>query len=150
MSVIEAKFLQPLLRDIRQHGADAAGVLALIQYMTALDGEHNGRRLIDGEMWWVATYAEIAEVIGVSSKTVGRLVCLVELKGALLSERPDAFKGDQTKAFRVPLHQQKDKLSLGSPAGGHFVPTPQDKMSRPPRTKCRHPPRTKCPSLFLL
>ena len=139
VSVIPFDFLKVLPDDIRQHGADGACVLALIRYATSFDGERNGRRLIDGEMWWVVTYAEIAEVIGVSPATVKRIVLRLEASGDLLSDQPDMVKGDKTKAFRVPLTSKRSNCTVSdqqevkmTPPRGQNDQTPEVKMT-PPR-----------------
>ena|GEM_PF-3675842 len=104
-------FLKVLPVEIGRHGADAACVLALIRYMTALPGERNGRRLIDGHIWWTATYADIGQAIGLDRQKVGRAVRKLEDDQALLGSFTDAFKGNQTKAYRLPADQQNSNLN---------------------------------------
>jgi hypothetical protein len=104
MSIIRPKFLQVLPDDIARVGvgADGACVLALVRYVTSLDGEHNGRVRIDGEMWWRASYAEIGESLGgVGLYSVRRIMLRLEEKGFLASRTPGISGGDQTKAYRT-------------------------------------------------
>ena len=97
------EFLQARTVDIAQYGYDGALVRGLIRYMTRLEGERNGRRLVGREMWWVASYDEIARALGgVSRYSVGRTVRRLEADKGLLSKQLDDVDGDQTKAYRVP------------------------------------------------
>lgn len=103
MSVKPPPFHRVLPDDIGAYGFDGACVLALVRYVTALTGERNGRRLVDGEMWWQASHAEIGTVLGGGNRqSVGRAIRRLESDKALLSRFPDAVDGDQTKAYRVP------------------------------------------------
>jgi hypothetical protein len=98
------KFQLLLRDDVERVGIEGAYVLALIRYITALSGEYNGRFESGGHLWWQASYVDIAESLGgMTARKAGNLVRELESKDALLSYRVNAFQGDQTKAYRVPL-----------------------------------------------
>jgi hypothetical protein len=102
MSAIRPKFLPVLRDDAERVGVEAAYLLALVRYVTDLPGEHNGRIWIDGQMWWEATYPEIAEALGgLGRDKVGRIIRKLESDGELASRQPDVFDGNQTKAYRI-------------------------------------------------
>lgn len=104
--MIRPEFIKTVPADVERIGVEAAYVLALVRYVTSFEGEYNGRRFIDGEMWWQASYADIGEAIGLSAETVRRILTrhLVP-KGELLSQNPKSSAGDQTKAYRIPSDQ---------------------------------------------
>ena len=107
MSPVRPPFLQVLRSDSERVGGDAARVLALIRYVTGLPGEHNGRVVIDGEMWWQASHADIGDALGdLRRKTVERIVRKLEAGGELMSCSPDSYSGNQTKAYHIPPDQQ--------------------------------------------
>ncbi|WP_264044755.1 hypothetical protein [Mycolicibacterium rhodesiae] len=79
-------------------------MLALIRYVTGLPGEHNGRLLIAGQMFWQVTHREIGYVLGgLTRYTVGRIMSRLEEAGALECRTPGASGGDQTKAYRAAM-----------------------------------------------
>lgn len=95
--------------DIGECGYDGACVLALVRYVTGMPEERNGRRLIDSEMWWQASYDEIGEALGgMSRHSVGRTVRRLESEKILLSKSIDTHNGDQTKAYRVADQQRAE------------------------------------------
>src|ERR1700758_2480145 len=100
MSVKRPDFLKVLPDDVERVGANAATVLALVRYVTALDGEHNGRILIDRKMWWHASHAEIGAAVGMSHDKVRRAVLKLESAEALRSRY--VYDDDRTKAYHVP------------------------------------------------
>ncbi len=97
-------FLKVLPADVGQVGALGACVLALVRYVTSLPGEINGRRMVDGEMWWRASAPDIAEALGdgLSPRTVSGTVRTLTNIGALTAIPTQDFYGDRAKAYRAP------------------------------------------------
>ena len=103
MSAVRPPYVRLFRDDVERVGRDAAHLLAVVRYVTGLPGEHNGRLWIDGEMWWSATYPELADAMGdISSQKVGRIVRKLEAEGELSCRQPDVWDGNQTKAYRIP------------------------------------------------
>jgi hypothetical protein len=113
MSAIHPKYLTVQRDDVERVGLEAAYLLAVVRYVTGLPGEHNGRVEIDGQMCWQASHTEIADALGGTSRQkVGRIVRQLESDGELLGQSPDAFYGDQTKAYRI-VDLQCSNLNTG-------------------------------------
>ncbi|MEZ0357344.1 hypothetical protein [Mycobacterium sp. SA01] len=95
-------FLRVVGSDVGEHGPAGALVLALVRYVLDLPGERSGRILIDGEMWWQATYTEIgaAALGGMGKYSVGRIMVALVESGALLACQPRSAAGVQTRAYR--------------------------------------------------
>jgi hypothetical protein len=71
--------------------------------VTDLDGEHNGRMCIDGDVWWQVSYADIGESLGgIGRYSVRRIMLRLEEEGLLEQRTPSSPDGDQTKAYRIP------------------------------------------------
>lgn len=107
MTIIRPKFVQVLRDDVQRVGVESAYVLALVRYVTALDGERNGRVVLEGTRWWQASYADIAESLGgaMSRYSVRRIMTRLEETEELMSRQPRICDGDQTKAYRIPSDQ---------------------------------------------
>lgn len=106
MSAIRPEFLKVRRADMDRFGWLGAHILALIEYVQRLPGERNGRVSIDGETWWQASYADLAESIGNTTRnSVWRKVGELGSAGVLRSCTPGCAKGsskaDTTKAYRV-------------------------------------------------
>jgi len=96
-------FLRVLPADIGRVRYDGAAILALVRYVTELPGETNGRKMVDGAMWWRATHDDIGEALGgVHSDSVRRTLLKLSDKGELLTRPAVAFYGDRAQAYRVP------------------------------------------------
>lgn len=105
MSALNPDFLKVLPVDNERVGPLAAQVLALMRYATALPNGRD-RLTIDGEVWWRASYTEIAESLrGVKRDSVWRVVTKLESDGELLSLQPRIGDGDRMKAYRIPPDQ---------------------------------------------
>lgn len=138
MSVIRPKYVHLFRDDVQRVGRDAAHLLAVVRHVTTdLPGEHNGRVLIDGDMWWSATYPEIAEAMGdISDQKVGRIVRKLEAEGELASRQPDVWSGNQTKAYRTadqPIFTSERHDSAASPVKRPASPVngPASPVKRP-------------------
>jgi hypothetical protein len=95
-------FLKVLPADIGRVGFDGAAVLALVRYVTGLPGETNGRRTVDGEMWWCASRDDIGQALGgVHRDSVRRTLIRLCDKGELLTIPAERFYGDRAQAYRV-------------------------------------------------
>jgi hypothetical protein len=115
MSVIRPTFLQVLIADRDRVGGEAANILALIRYVLGVEGAYNGRIEIDGEMWWLTSYADIAESLGGTTPDGIRRVVTrhLEPKGEVLTCLPGRSAGDRTKAYKM-----RPELPLRDLAGG--------------------------------
>lgn len=88
--------------DIGRVGALGACILALVRYVTALPGESDRRRLVDGETWWRGSQDDIGQLLGdLHRKSVGRALLKLEVTGELLST-PSKDYGDRAKLYRAP------------------------------------------------
>lgn len=88
--------------DVGRVGVLGAVILAAVRYMTGLPGEANGRRVIDGEIWWRASYDGIAQAVGgVPVRTVGSTVSRLLETGDLTAIPVQDFYGDRAKAYRA-------------------------------------------------
>lgn len=101
-------FLMVSPADVGRAGALGACILALVRYVTALPGEFNGRRMVDGEMWWRASHDDIRQALGgsASRRTVSWTVGKLRDTGDLLAIATQDFYGDRAQAYRasdVPL-----------------------------------------------
>jgi hypothetical protein len=101
-------FLKVSPAEIGRVGPLGACILALVRYVTALPGESNGRRIIDGEMWWCASHDDIGRALGagVPRRTVSATVRKLQGMGDLSAISRQAFYGDRAQAYRasdVPL-----------------------------------------------
>jgi hypothetical protein len=108
VSVIRPQFLQVLTDDIARVGESAACVLALVRYVTALDDEHNGRVLIDGEVWWRASHTDIGDALGGVGHDRVRGVLRRLSAGGALEVRP-AADGQSVRmmAYRLPTSKRE-------------------------------------------
>lgn len=89
--------------DIGRVGVLGAAILALVRFVTDLPGEANGRRLVDGAMWWRATHADIGQALGgVHRDSVRRTLIRLCEAGELLATAAESFYGDRAQAYRVP------------------------------------------------
>jgi hypothetical protein len=133
MSAIRPKYLPVLRDDVQRVGLEAAYLLALVRYVTALPGEHNGRIEIDGQMCWQASHSDIADALGtgMSRQKVGRIVRQLEADGELWGESPDAFYGDQTKAYRIASDQQCSPVNIDGLAS-----SPMNRTGSPMNRTC--------------
>jgi hypothetical protein len=110
MSVIRPDFLKVLPADIAAVGGDAACVLALVRYATQVPDERNDRLVIEGAVWWRASYAEIGESLGgLGRYTVGRSVSKLVTAGQLLRRDLFGCDGNQTKAYRPEVADKQPK-----------------------------------------
>ncbi|WP_126315847.1 hypothetical protein [Mycobacterium neumannii] len=101
-------FLKVSPAEIGRVGPLGACILALVRYVTALPGESNGRRIIDGEMWWCASHDDIGQALGagVPRRTVSATVRKLQGMGDLSAVSRQDFYGDRAQAYRasdVPL-----------------------------------------------
>jgi hypothetical protein len=99
------EFLMTKTADIGRAGSMGANILALVRYVTALPGEANGRRLVDGEMWWRASAPDIAQALGgggVSPRTVSWTLRELVKIGDLVAIPAQDFYGDRANAYRAP------------------------------------------------
>ncbi len=89
--------------DILRVGALGACILALIRYMTGIPGEANGRRVVDGQMFWRAAAPDIAKALGggVSPRTVSATVRELVAAGHVTAIPAEDFYGDRAKAYRA-------------------------------------------------
>lgn len=96
-------FLKVLPADIGRVDALGACILALVRYVTGLPGETNGRRMVDGEMFWRASHDDIGQALGgaVSRRTVSAAVRKLRDNGDLLAIPTQDFYGDRAQAYRV-------------------------------------------------
>ncbi|WP_156744832.1 hypothetical protein, partial [Mycobacterium sp. E2238] len=103
MSVIRPKYLVVTNADIDRYGFLGAHLLALIEYVTQLPGERNGRISIDGTTWWQVSYADLAASLGGGARrnSVWRKCHELEAAGVLMSCAPASSKADTTRAYRV-------------------------------------------------
>jgi hypothetical protein len=129
---ITPEFNKSIPAEVRMYGANAALVLALVRYATALASEHNGRLLIDGEMWWRGSHTEIGEATGLTVDQVQRAVHKLESAGALPLLSRSFGDSDQSKAYRVPDQPVREIAE---------VPTSQYAKSRNTSAKSRTPER---------
>lgn len=96
------EFLKVQPADVGRVGGLGACILALVRYMTALQGEANGRRVVDGETWWRASYDGIAQMLGgAPPRTVGSTVSRLLETGDLMAIPVQDFYGDRAKAYRA-------------------------------------------------
>lgn len=97
-------FLKVLPADIGRVGVLGAAILALVRYVTGLPGETNGRKTVDGEMWWRASHDDIGQSLGgVHRDSIRRALLKLQAAGELLARTPvDTFYGDRAQAYRVP------------------------------------------------
>ncbi|MEO3757300.1 hypothetical protein ABGB19_03285 [Mycobacterium sp. B14F4] len=102
MSVAYVEFLMVLPADVGRVGPAGAVILALVRFVTAAEA-YGDRLLIDGQVWWRASHAEIGKSLGgVDRYSVQRAIKRLEETGELLSLLPGISGGDQTKAYRLP------------------------------------------------
>lgn len=103
MSAIRPDFFKIIPDEIARYGINSAYLLALVRFATNVKDERNGRVLIDGEIWWRASQADIVEsLVGSMDRyAVMRTVRKLEKAGMLLSCFPSGSE-DRTKAYRVP------------------------------------------------
>jgi hypothetical protein len=96
------EFLMVRTEDAGRVGALGAYILALVRYVTTLPGETNGRRIVDGEMWWRASHDDIGQALGggVSRRTVSSTVRKLQDTGDLLAISTQDFYGDRAQAYR--------------------------------------------------
>jgi hypothetical protein len=127
---IRYKHLQPLHDDIQRTGLVEANMLALVRYATN-DGYEYGDCVVlgDGERWWPVSYNEIGALLNLGRHAAIRLVQKLEADKELLGCIPDASKGDQTKAYRLPephlssrVHQRTSGEQQSSVSGTVLVP----------------------------
>ncbi|WP_018599659.1 hypothetical protein [Mycobacterium sp. 155] len=135
MSVVRPEFLRVMPADIGRVGFDGAAILALVRYVTGLPGETNGRKTVDGEIWWRATRDDIGEALGgVHHKSVGRVLRNLKDAGELLAMTPaDTFYGDRAQAYRVP------DQPLAESADENGSDLPSDESGPPSGRKCPLP-----------
>ncbi|WP_460359036.1 hypothetical protein [Mycobacterium sp. ZZG] len=97
-------FLMVLPADIGRVGVLGATILALVRYVTTLPGETNGRKMVDGEMWWRASHDDIGQSLGgLHRDSIRRAVLKLQGAGELLARAPvDTFYGDRAQAYRAP------------------------------------------------
>lgn len=102
MTAVNLEFLKVLPADIPRVGFAGACILALVRYVTSLPGEANGRRMIDGSMWWRASHADVGESLcGVDRQAIRREMSKLHKSGDLLSILAAEFYGDRAQAYRV-------------------------------------------------
>jgi hypothetical protein len=99
------EFLMVLPADVGEHGYDGAILLALMRYVTALDGESNGRVRIDGDIWWRASQAEIGEAMGGVGHDKVRGIVRRLLAAGALEVRP-ASDGQSVRMMAYRLSEQ--------------------------------------------
>ncbi|GJF17732.1 hypothetical protein NGTWS0302_16940 [Mycolicibacterium cyprinidarum] len=111
-------FLKVLPADIGRVGAPGACILAAIRYVTALPGEGNGRRVVDGETWLRASQEAIGQLLGgVPRKSIGRELAKLEAAGELQT-RPSPDYGDQAKEYLVsdqPVDESGQSIAQNRP-----------------------------------
>ncbi|SEH79586.1 hypothetical protein SAMN04489835_4232 [Mycolicibacterium rutilum] len=90
--------------DVGRVGVLGAAILALVRYVNGLPGETNGRKTVDGEMWWRASQDDIGQALGgVHRDSIRRALVKLQGAGELLARTPvDSFYGDRAQAYRVP------------------------------------------------
>ncbi|MBL3753003.1 hypothetical protein [Mycobacteroides abscessus] len=117
------KHFQVLPEDRERVGGEGAVLLALVRFVTGLDYPMNEHRITyDGTVWWKASHAAIARTMrGTTVRKVGELVRKLEESGELESLLPDIWRGDQTKAYRIPPDQPEYEFAS--------VPTSQNTNS---------------------
>jgi hypothetical protein len=150
MTEVKAEFQRVLTADIPRVGAMGACILALVRYVTSLPGEANGRRMVDGAMWWRATHADIGQSLGgVSHDTVRRELLKLHAAGELLSFSTEDFFGDRAQAYLVPDQPLRDSelgpdrplRDIASPITRNRVSTSRD-IASAPHAESRHLPST--------
>lgn len=89
--------------DLGRVGPLGASILALVRYVTALPGDTDGRREIDGQTWWRASATDIVEALGggLPPRSVSRTVLQLTESGDLRAIPTHDFHGDRAKAYRV-------------------------------------------------
>lgn len=138
------EFLRVRPADVGRVGPLGACILAAIRYVTTLPVETNGRRVIDGRMWWRASASEIAEAVGggVSARTVSRAVLELLETGDLEAVATQDFFGDRARAYKAS-DQPSDKNDTGSDQPSDNMADRSDILSdrigqnvRAPETNC--------------
>lgn len=118
-----APFLKVLPADVGRVGALGACVLALVRYITALPGETNDRKMVDGEIWWRASHDDIGQGLGgVQRKPVGRALIKLKHTGKLLTKPAEKFYGDRAQMYRA-ADQPMDET-------GHDTDQPLDRAGQ--------------------
>ncbi|WP_156764135.1 hypothetical protein [Mycobacterium sp. 852002-50816_SCH5313054-b] len=126
MSVVCPNYVPVLPSDIQRAGLDGACLLALVRFVTQIKGSGD-RILIDGEIWWRASYAEIGESLGgVNRQVINRLVDKLENDGHLQVQQP--LTEDRRKLYRVASEQPL--LENETPLSSHYS-NPIDQTSNP-------------------
>jgi hypothetical protein len=111
-AMIQPEFNKSVPAEVRLYGANAQLVLALVRFATALDGEHNGRLLIDGEMWWRGSHTEIGEATGLTVDQVRGAVHKLEAADAQPLLIRSFSDSEQSRAYRVPDQPVGDFASV--------------------------------------
>lgn len=96
-------FLKVLPTDIGRVGVLGAAILALVRYVTEPTDEKNGRKMVDGFMWWCASHNDIGEALGgVHRDSIRRALVKLQATGELLAIPAERRYGDRAQAYRVP------------------------------------------------
>ncbi len=133
------EFLMVLPADIGRVGPLGACVLALVRYATAIDDGRNGRGTdADGEVWWRASHAGMAEALEVSHDSIYRVVSKLETASELEVFDPKD-SSDRSFYYRVPDLSLRETASA---AASHNAKSRcHNAKSRRPNAKSRYPQR---------
>jgi hypothetical protein len=136
---IQFDFLRVLPADIGRVGPLGACVLALVRYATAIDDGRHGRGTdADGEVWWRASHAGMAEALEVSHDSIYRVVSKLETASELEVFDPKD-SSDRSFYYRVPDLSLRETASAST---SHNAKSRcHNAKSRRPNAKSRSPLR---------
>ncbi|BBY67558.1 hypothetical protein [Mycolicibacterium helvum] len=97
------KFLKVRPADIGRVGVLGAAILALVRYVIAFPDETDGRKIVDGEMWWCASHDDIGRALGgVHRDSIRRALAKLQSADEILTIPADRRYGDRAHAYRAP------------------------------------------------
>jgi hypothetical protein len=137
-------FVKALTVDIGRVGPLGADVLALIRFVTSLEGGDD-RVVIDGQVCWRASHKDIGDALGgVGRYSVGRAVRHLVEAGKLLSY--DLSDDDQRKAYRIASEQPEcgsaHVVSSQNAESNEASAESHEASADPQRNQCESAPST--------
>ena len=117
------EFIQTRPADVERVGLTGAYLLATVRYATHPNNDRDGReRDEDGAVWWRASYATIAALLGLDRDCVISALNRLQQTGELLT-RPGTGT-NRTKSYRTPSEQSFQDLPTPSEQSFQDLPTP--------------------------